>query len=177
MKTLIIRLVILLTLLTVNSAWAKNIADGAMKGENKAYIRADGLACYFCAYGLERFFRKSGKVAAYDMKMKEGVVEIVFIKGKPLLNESELNQIVYDAGYTPNSTNYKLTGNISKEKDGRFSFNITENGEKLTLKPNALFKSRKAGIIGKNITVYAVAKDPKKKPMSIELVKIISDVK
>ena len=82
-------------------AAAKEIIASATPSENRAYIRTDGLACYFCAYGLERFFKKTGRIASFDMHMKEGIVEVAMIEGKPLVSARDLSSYVHDSGFTP----------------------------------------------------------------------------
>ncbi len=146
--------VLLIAVISIPTAWGKDIIEDAqsLKGENKAYIRADGLACYFCAYGMERFFRKSGKVAAYDMKMKEGIVEITFIKGKPLLAKSELHQIVYDAGYTPRETTYELVGRLEK-KDGQYFLHLRETNQSFPIKPGFSLTDHPEKLLGKMVTI------------------------
>lgn len=146
--------VIILTAITFNPAHAKEIVKNAaaIKSENKAFIRADGLACYFCAYGLERFFKKSGKIASYDMNMKEGIVEIGLIKGKPLITQEELHKIVYDAGYSPRSTTYELVGRVKKNGDG-YIFKVTDTGQNFPLKTT----DKLASVIEKTIRLKAKA--------------------
>ncbi|GMT41717.1 MAG: hypothetical protein IEMM0002_0128 [bacterium] len=143
---------------TNNFASAKDILKnaGSLKSENKAYIRADGLACYFCAYGLERFFRKSGKVAAFEMNMKEGIVEIHFIKGRLLLTQAELHKIVYDAGYTPRSTTYELVGQL-KKSDGRYFFYINDTNQSFPIKTTAALTAHTEKMI--RITTKADKRD------------------
>jgi len=138
--------------LTFSSAHAKEIVKnaGSVKSENEAFIRADGLACYFCAYGLERFFKKSGKIATYDMHLKKGIVEIGLIKGKPLVTQDELHKIVYDAGYTPRSTTYQLVGKVSKSGDG-YIFTVTDTGQNFPLKTT----DKLASVIDKTVRLKA----------------------
>ena len=168
--------IILAALFLTAPATGKEIVKDAeaVKSENRAFIRADGLACYFCAYGLERFFRKSGKVAAYDMDMEKGVVEINFIKGKPLLTEKEIHQVVYDAGYTPRETSYELVGKIVKN-DGGYAFNLRDTGQDFPLKQNNEFKKSAEKMNGKTVRMKAKAETSKKEimlfePMEFELI-------
>lgn len=134
-KLMIVTTAIIVTTIFFNPAYGKDIVKdvGSLKSGNSAFIRADGLACYFCAYGLERFFKKSGKVASYEMNMREGIVEIGLIKGKALLTQDELHKIVYDAGYSPRSTTYELVGKVNKNSDGYF-FTVSDTGQSLSLK-------------------------------------------
>lgn len=141
-KLMVVTTAIILTALILNPAYGKDIVKdaGSVKSENNAFIRADGLACYFCAYGLERFFKKSGKIASYEMNMREGIVEIGLIKGKPLITQDELHKIVYDAGYSPRSTTYELVGKVKKNGDS-YMFTVSDTGQSLSIKATDRLKS------------------------------------
>jgi hypothetical protein len=141
-KLIVVATAIIVTTSIFNPAYGKDIVKGveSVKSENSAFIRADGLACYFCAYGLERFFKKSGKVASYEMNMKEGIIEVGFLKGKPLITQDELHKIVYDAGYSPRSTTYELVGSVRKQ-DNDYIFTVLDTGQGLSIKATDRLKS------------------------------------
>jgi hypothetical protein len=166
---------LLIAAVAASPAVGKDILPDAesVKGENRAFIRADGLACYFCAYGLERFFRKSGKVAAYDMNMEKGIVEVRFIKGRRLLTEKELHQIVYDAGYTPRGTEYELVGKIVKTGAG-YAFHLRDTGQELPLKPGGKLESNAEKMTGKTVRIKAktdlLNKTMRLEPLEFEVV-------
>lgn len=113
---------ILLMILTASPLFAKEIIPDAaqLKSENQATIRTDGLACYFCAYGLERFFKKTGKIAAFDIDMEKGLVMVTFIKGKEVVPFEELRKYVDDAGFSPRWIEYSLMGQFSREPSPHF---------------------------------------------------------
>ena len=143
---------------------AKVIRPSAEKGENKIYIRADGLACYFCAYGMERFFKKSGRIAWYDMDMKEGIVEVGFIKGKPILDVKTLKQYVYDAGFTPRGIKAEFIGRLIRDQDGSYRFEVTETAQTFPVEANAVLKqSEKA--LGQEISLMARVEEDLVAPM------------
>ena len=141
---------------------AKSIQPSAEKGENKIYIRADGLACYFCAYGLERFFKKSGKIAWYDMNMKEGIVEIGFTKGKSILGVKALKQYVYDAGFSPREIKAEFVGTLSRTQRG-YSFKVTETGQIFPVDANKVIK--KFLDFGREVTLIALIKEDPNAPL------------
>lgn len=127
-------LALLMTMfLPMEDATAKLIVDGAELSQNKVYIRTDGLACYFCAYGLERTFKKTGRIAAFDMHMKEGIVEITPLRGEPLVDARQLNQYVHDAGFTPRWIRVELTGRFARI-DGRLMFEVAETEQRLPVR-------------------------------------------
>ncbi len=168
-KRTILIAILLTAAISTSTVWGKDIVQNApsLKGSQKAYIRADGLACYFCAYGLERFFRRSGSVASYDMKMKEGVVEIIFIKGKPLLTIDELHQIVYDAGYTPRETTYELVGRLEKS-GGKYLFHPDDTGQSFPVTSILALPADPETLIGKTMAIKTKAKEGPEGSMLLE---------
>ena len=157
-----VRIFFVLTIVTLgffaSGVEAKVITPSAEKGENKVYIRADGLACYYCAYGLERFFKQSGRIAWYDMDMKEGIVEVGFIKGKPILGVETLNQYVYDAGFTARSIKAEFVGRVIQAPDGSYRILVTETNQTFPMEANAVLKESPQGL-GQEVILIALAKE------------------
>ena len=164
------RVFLVLTIATIgflsSGVEAKVISPSAEKGENKVYIRADGLACYYCAYGLERFFKQSGRIAWYDMNMKEGVVEVGFIKGKPILDVETLSQYVYDAGFTARQIKAEFVGRLIQAPDGSYRFEVTETDQTFPVEVNAVIKESQQGI-GQEVILIALAKADPNAPMRL----------
>ncbi len=150
---------------TSSMAEAKVISPSAEKGENKIYIRADGLACYFCAYGMERFFKQSGKIAWYDMDMKKGVVEVGFIKGKPILDVKTLKQYVHDAGFSPREIKAELAGRLTQTNDG-YRFQVTETGQSFPVEANSVVQETKE-LVGREVILTAIAKEAQGAPFKL----------
>lgn len=125
-------LLLAMLVLTIGDAAAKTIVSDAELSQNKVFIRTDGLACYFCAYGLERTFKKTGRIAAFDMHMKEGIVEITPLRGEPLVDAGQLRQYVHDAGFTPRWIRVELTGRFVRSGE-RLVFEVAETGERLAV--------------------------------------------
>lgn len=64
-----------------------------------AYVlQVDGLACPYCGYGVEKQFSKQDGVERTDIDMDNGVVVVSVAPGTHF-SDSELEQIVYDAGF------------------------------------------------------------------------------
>lgn len=161
---------LVLTVMTIwfvaSAADSKVINPSAERGENKVYIRADGLACYFCAYGLERFFKQSGRIAWYDMNMKDGVVEVGFIKGKPILPIKTINQYVYDAGFSPRSVKAEFVGRLTQAPDGKYRFVVTETAQSFPVEANAVVtESRET--LDQEMTLIALVKEDSTAPMRL----------
>lgn len=144
---------------------AKVISPSAEKGENKVYIRADGLACYFCAYGMERFFKQSGRVAWYDMKMAEGILEVGFIKGKPILDIQTLRQYVYDAGFSPREIRAEFVGRLSRANGG-YRFEVTETNQSFPVEINDVVQNSK-DLFGREVILIARVKETQEAPFRL----------
>jgi len=62
-------------------------------------LRVDGLACPFCAYGIEKKFKKTSGVDSVDFDLEKGLV-IVKVGEGIKLSEAQLSQLISDAGFT-----------------------------------------------------------------------------
>ena len=62
-------------------------------------LRVDGLACPFCAYGLEKKITRLEGVSSYDVDMKEGKVYIG-LEPKAEVEPEAIRKAVKEAGFT-----------------------------------------------------------------------------
>jgi len=62
-------------------------------------LRVDGLACPFCAYGIEKKLNALPGVERLETNIKEGTV-IVMMKDGATLDRATARQAVKDAGFT-----------------------------------------------------------------------------
>jgi len=69
-------------------------------------MRVDGLACPFCAYGIEKKFTKTEGVDSVDIDLQKGLVIVKTREGKTF-NEKKLKSIINDAGFTMKSVTEK----------------------------------------------------------------------
>jgi len=69
-------------------------------------IRVDGLACPFCAYGIEKQFTRTDGVDSVDIDLVKGLV-IVKTREGMTYNEDQLRTIVNDTGFTMKSVTQK----------------------------------------------------------------------
>ncbi len=72
-------------------------AAGADGGRYALHV--DGLACPFCAYGIEKQLRRVEGVEAIDVDVKTGRV-VVTLAGGHALSEAQARKAVEDAGFT-----------------------------------------------------------------------------
>lgn len=64
-----------------------------------AEVYVDGLACPFCAYGLEKKLKKLGAIRTMEVQLEKGRVLLTFKEGQSLTKE-EIQQAVKKAGFT-----------------------------------------------------------------------------
>ncbi len=62
-------------------------------------LRIDGLACPFCAYGIEKELNRTEGVAAIAIDINAGIVTVTMNQGASM-TEAKADQIVKDAGFT-----------------------------------------------------------------------------
>ncbi len=76
------------------------IPAGAAVAASPAYkLRVDGLACPFCAYGIEKQLSKLEGVARVDVDIEKGAV-MVRLKEGATLDEATAKAAVKSAGFT-----------------------------------------------------------------------------
>ena len=62
-------------------------------------LRVDGLACPFCAYGIEKELKRTEGVAGIAIDINAGIVTVTMTEGATM-TEAKASQIVKDAGFT-----------------------------------------------------------------------------
>ena len=71
----------------------------AFAGAHQYRILVDGLACPFCAYGIEKKLNATKGVKAIKIDINTGTVTVTMEAGGTL-SEAQARQIVKDAGFT-----------------------------------------------------------------------------
>ena len=74
-------------------------STAAFAGAHQFRLQVDGLACPFCAYGIEKKLNATKWVKSIQIDINTGTVT-VFMKPGASLSEAEARQIVKDAGFT-----------------------------------------------------------------------------
>lgn len=83
------RFPVLLMLLALPHAWAQGPVY---------HVGVDGLACPFCAYGIEKQVQKLDGVAQVDTSIKQGRLVVTMEDGK-ILDQAQVDQAVEKAGF------------------------------------------------------------------------------
>ncbi|MFQ6115598.1 MAG: heavy-metal-associated domain-containing protein [bacterium] len=91
--------------------------------QQKVTLRVDGLACPFCAYGLEKKLKRLEGVEKLDIKINEGVVILYFKEGAKI-DKQVIAKKVKEAGFTPREL--QIESESKKEAEAM-------KGQKITL--------------------------------------------
>ena len=75
------------------------LSTAAFAGGNQYALAVDGLACPFCAYGIEKRLSAIEGVESVETDVKSGQVVVTLAEGKTL-SEEVARQAVEDAGFT-----------------------------------------------------------------------------
>lgn len=82
--------------------WALLMVSASMTAwaENTHYeMRVDGLACPYCAYGIEKKLSAIDGVQNLDVDLEKGLVS-VDVNAGVVLEEAAMRQLFNDAGFT-----------------------------------------------------------------------------
>jgi len=76
------------------------IVTGAVSALAAQYkLQVDGLACPFCAYGIEKQLKKTAGVTKIGVDINAGIVTVTMAKNASM-SKSQASQIVKKAGFT-----------------------------------------------------------------------------
>ena len=78
-------------------------------------LRVDGLACPFCAYGLEKKLRALAGVQDVSIDINRGKV-VLEVAGSELPDLEAVREAVKKAGFTPGPVAYELIGRVDAER-------------------------------------------------------------
>ncbi len=73
-------------------------------------VHVDGLACPFCAYGIEKSLSQQGGVKEVETDIKAGLVRVLMEEGASL-SEEQAREAVQAAGFSLRSFNETGEGN------------------------------------------------------------------
>ena len=86
-------------------------------GMRQLVLRVDGLACPFCAYGLEKKLPALPGVTSYDADLREGKV-FVGLESAASVVMGRVQQAVREAGFTLRSVMLTASGTLTETTDG-----------------------------------------------------------
>lgn len=90
-----------LPVLAANAQNARNATS-----EPDVTLEVDGLACPFCAYGIEKKLMALEGVDAIEVHIEEGTIEMM-LADETLPTEEQIRDAVADAGFTVRSITWR----------------------------------------------------------------------
>ena len=92
------------------------LAGAADAQVTEARVRVDGLACPFCAYGLEKKLNGISGVGKIEINVKEGTATLIAGPGASVDIEA-LEEAVSKAGFTPRGIHVTARGVVKTQND------------------------------------------------------------
>jgi mercuric ion binding protein len=120
---------VLLTLLILAAVFVP--LSKAAAGIKSVTVLVDGLACPFCAYGVEKKLKRVEGVESMDIRMNEGTVTLKAKEGLSI-DISQVPQAIRDSGFSLREMRVAVTGIVNKEGDAML-FQYAP-GEEISLK-------------------------------------------
>ncbi len=75
------------------------LMQGVFAAETKYEMRVDGLACPFCAYGIEKKLKAIEGTSKIDVDLNKGLVKVNMAEGTKL-TEEQMKKMFNDSGFT-----------------------------------------------------------------------------
>lgn len=99
---------------------------------HKVTVVVEGMACPFCAYGIEKKLKKVDGVRSVVIKIREGKA-ILEAEEQESIGLAHVPKAIRDAGFSPSTIEIEATG-IVKKADGRdLMFHINQSPLSLRL--------------------------------------------
>ncbi len=112
----------------------------------KIEIYVDGLACPFCAYGLEKKLKKIEGVAEVKINIAKGSATLETKQGNSIEVET-IESVVKDAGFTPRELTASIIGKIS-QSGGTSVLSVSEADVIFILRENEQLKDLRSIVKG-----------------------------
>lgn len=74
-------------------------SSGVFAAQSQYIMRVDGLACPYCAYGIEKKLLAIDGVQEINVDLNAGIVRVDVADGV-VLEEATMKQLFHDAGFT-----------------------------------------------------------------------------
>jgi copper chaperone CopZ len=88
-------------------------------------VTIDGMACPFCAYGVEKKLKRVDGVGSITINIKEGTA-VLEAKEEESINVSQVPKAIKDSGFTPRTIKIAATGYIIMDKQQRLMLQISK---------------------------------------------------
>lgn len=94
------QLIILISLVVLTGSAMAQQPQAEPTKSDQVEVGVDGLACPFCAYGLEKKLKKLEGIKDIKIDVEEGLVTLDIENGHTITEEA-IRKKVKDAGFTP----------------------------------------------------------------------------
>lgn len=137
------------------------LAGVAQARVSSLQVAVDGMACPFCAFGIEKKLKKVAGVSSLVIDMQEGTVSLTAEPGQSI-NFSQIPDAVRDAGFTPGTIKIVANGTITLDAGRQFQLNIDGRNLQLVETKNLGTQLRSAAQNGKPVTMRGILHERKK---------------
>jgi mercuric ion binding protein len=102
-------------------------------GVEKVSVMVNGMACPFCAYGVEKKLKKVEGVKSIDIDIQKGIA-ILTVKDGGSINIAQVPGAIEDSGFTPDRIEIVVSGPVSRNSNGDIVMNIQDGTDSFILK-------------------------------------------
>lgn len=117
----------------------------------KVEIRVDGLACPFCAYGLEKKLKELEGVDKVQINVDKGLAVLENKQDKSIAVDM-LESVVQDAGFTPGEMQATVVGKLNQTNDTPV-FQVVQSNVEFILKQNEALQNLQSELNGSDKSV------------------------
>ncbi|NIR52515.1 copper ion binding protein [candidate division KSB1 bacterium] len=110
-------------ILSILVTMAFSVASIFAGQRQKVTLRVDGLACPFCAYGMEKKLKRLEGVEKLDIKINEGLV-LLYFKDRVEIDKELIAKKVKEAGFTSREITIEKPVAKSEAKPQKVALNI-----------------------------------------------------
>ncbi len=125
-----IKYMVLITIMLLFSSFAH-------AGISSLSVTVEGMACPFCAFGVEKRIKKVTGVSSVNVDMRTGKVMVTAAPDTSIYYQ-EIPQAVRNAGFTPGEIHITANGRVIKDENNRMIFSLEEFPLALTIDNNEL---------------------------------------
>lgn len=118
-------------------------------------VAVDGMACPFCAFGVEKRLKKVKGVATVAVDMKTGTADLL-AKPKISIHYQEVPKAIKEAGFTAGAMTITVNGIVEQKNS---SFFIQFDGPSLVLEPGntkTATQLNDLAVSGKSVVLHGV---------------------
>lgn len=114
-----------------------------------ATVVVEGMACPFCAFGIEKRLKKVGGVGSIEVNLGAGSAALTASDGASI-DVSNIPEAIRKAGFTPGTIEVTAVGTLSAADRGRLLLEISGSDQELLLVDLSAELERKAAEFATN---------------------------